>query len=105
MKKNMIYFVAGVFTFSLLSFKVAEQMAGKESASVEQIKGVYVFIHSKPNREYEYLGSFHPKAVPSGNAKPIVNHMISKGTEKYPQADGIIFTDDQLAKVDMIKFK
>lgn len=101
----MIYFVAGVLTFSLLSFKVAEQMASKDTAQVEQVKGVCVFIHSKPIREYEYLGSFHPKVVPSGNAKPIINHMIKKGTEKFPQADGIIFTDDQLAKVDLIRFK
>lgn len=105
MKKNMIYFVAGILSLSLLSFKVAEQMADKDNAKVEQIKGVYVFIHSKPIREYEYLGSLQPKVVPSSNAKPIINHMITKGTEKYPQADGIIFTDDELGKVDMIKFK
>lgn len=101
----MIYFVAGLMTFSLFSFKVAEELAQKESASVEQIQGVYVFIHSKPNRPYEYVGSYQPTVVPSGSAKPIINHMIKKGKENFPQADGIIFTSDKLDKADLIKFK
>lgn len=105
MKKNMIYFVAGILSLSLLSFKVAEQMADKDNAKVEQIKGVYLFIHSKPIREYEYLGSFEPNVIPSKKGSTIINFMIKKGTEKYPQADGIIFTDDELVKADMIKFK
>ncbi len=72
MKKNMIYFIAVVLALSLVSFQVAEKMADKDNAQVEQIKGVYVFIHSKPKREYEYLGSFQPKVVPTANAKPII---------------------------------
>lgn len=105
MRKNMIYFVAGILSISLLSFKVAEQMAEKSSAKVEQIKGVYVFTNSKPIREYEYLGSFEPKVVPSKRTKTIIEFMITKGTEKYPQADGIIFKDDELVEADLIKFK
>lgn len=104
MKKSIIYFVAGMLVTSLLSFKIQEAIR-KDSATVDQIQGVYVFIHSKPNKEYEYLGSFNPKVVPSSDAKPVINYLIKKGKENYPQADGIIFTDDKLQKADMIKFK
>lgn len=75
------------------------------TAEVEQIQGLYVFIHSKPVKEYEYLGTFAPGVVPSKDAQKIINYMIKKGKDKYPQADGIIFTDDELGKSDLVKFK
>lgn len=105
MKKFFLGTFAGLSLTTLLAFKVASYEAKKSTCEAEQIQGLYVFIHAKPVNEYEYLGSFTPAMVPSSNAKPIVNYMIKKGKEKFPSADGIIFTDDELGKVDMIKFK
>jgi hypothetical protein len=105
MKKVIFGCVIGFSLTAIVAFKAANYEPKKATAEVEQMQGLLVFIHSKPVVEFDYLGSFTPNVVPSTNAKPIINHMIKKGKEKFPTADGIIFTDDQLGKVDLIKFK
>ena len=105
MKKTIFAFALGILISGLFAFTVANFEVKKRTAQVEQIQGLYVFIHSKPVKEYEYLGSFTPGMVPSKNARSIINHMIKKGKLKYPNADGIIFTDDELAKADFVRFK
>ncbi len=104
MKNIIITCTIVFFGLCLLAFTVTNDVKNS-TAEVDQIQGLYAFIHSKPVNEYEYLGSIAPKLVPSKNASSIINHMIKKGKEKYPNADGIVFTDDALAKVDLIKFK
>jgi hypothetical protein len=105
MKKILLRTFVGLSLTTLLAFKVASYEAKKSTCEAEQMQGLFVFIHSKPVVEFDYLGSFTPNMVPSSNAKPIINHMIKKGKEKFPTADGIIFTDDELGKVDLIKFR
>lgn len=105
MKKPITTFIFGLSLSALVAFTVAKYEPRKSTGEVEQMQGLYVFIHSKPVGEYDYLGSYTPTMVPSSNAKPIVNHMIKKGKEKFPTADAIIFTDDELGKADMIKLK
>lgn len=104
MKKSVLLgcgFALCVLT--IFSFKLEQDVNSKSLAEVEQISGLYVFIHAKPKGEYQYLGSYSPGMVPSKNAAPIINHMIKKGKEMYPQANAIIFTDDQLGRVDLIQ--
>ena len=105
MKKVILGSIIGFTLTTIVAFTAANYVLNKTTADVEQIQGVYVFIHSKPAMEYEYLGSFTPGMVPSKSAKPIINHMIKKGKEKFPTADAIIFTDDELGKADLVKFK
>jgi len=105
MKKIILGSLIGICLTAIFAFTVANYEPKKSTAEVEQVQGMYVFIHSKPILEYEYLGSFTPGMVPTKNAKGIVNHMIKKGKEKFPTADAIIFTDDELGKADLVKFK
>jgi len=90
-------------TLILFSFTFSDDK--KSFAEVEQIRGLYVFIHSKPKSDFQYLGSYTPFIVPTKNAGPIIDHMIKKGKELYPQANAIVFTDDELGRVDLIQIK
>jgi hypothetical protein len=105
MKRTLLVFTLGIAITALFGFIMIKYEPNKKTAEVEQIQGLYVFIHSKPVMEYDYLGSFTPGLVPSKNAQSIINHMIKKSKEKYPNADAIIFTDDELGKADLVKFK
>ena len=110
MKRKLSFaFVLGTsFTLvilSIFSFKIEQDSNPKSLAEVEQIRGLYVFIHAKPKGEYQYVGSYTPTIVMSKNAAPIIDHMIKKGKEMYPQANAIIFTDDELGRVDLIQLK
>ena len=110
MKRNLSFaFVLGVSVtlviLSIFSFKIEQDSNPKSLAEVEQIRGLYVFIHAKPKCEYQYLGSYAPAVVWTANAEPLINHMIKKGKEMFPQANAIIFTDDDLDRVDLIQLK
>lgn len=100
----MKYFTIIISTL-FLAASIQNYEPRKSTAEVDQIQGVYVFIHSKPVQEYEYLGTFNPSVVPSKHARSIINYMIKKGKEKFPTADAVIFKDDELGSVDLVKFK
>lgn len=103
-KTTITAFVAGIAITSLFSFKMIYD-AKKNTAEVESTSGLYIFIHSKPVVEYEVLGTYNPKVVWSADAKPIIEFMIKKGKESYPNADAIIFTNEDLSRADLVKLK
>lgn len=106
MKKGILLgFGFALCVLAIYSFKIEQDINTKSLAEVEQIRGLYVFIHAKPKGEYQYVGSYTPTIVMSKNAAPIIDHMIKKGKEMYPQANAIIFTDDELGRVDLIQLK
>jgi hypothetical protein len=77
----------------------------KNIAEVNQVQGVYLFIMSKPVREYTYLGSTKIKVVWTGDPVEMINVTLKKLKKDYPTADGIIFTTMQMNQGDVIKFK
>jgi hypothetical protein len=106
MKKGILLgFGFALCALVIYSFKIEQDSNPNSLAEVEQIRGLYVFIHAKPKGEYQYLGSYAPAVVWTANAEPLINHMIKKGKEMYPQANAIIFTDDDLDRVDLIQLK
>lgn len=101
-------FLAGIALTLSIAFKSSEpdMMEVKiTTADVEQMNGLYVFIHSKPVKPYETLGTYAPKVVWSDESNKLINHMVTKGKEKFPEATAIIFTSDDLGTADLIKFK
>lgn len=103
MKKTITRLFFGFLIITILAFSGKKHIAKKTDAEVERIQGMCVFIYSKPTTEYTYLGSV--SAPPGGTgASALVNHLIKKGKKRYPSADGIIFTDEKLHKVDLIQF-
>lgn len=73
-------------------------------AKAEQEQGFFIFSHSKPVSEYEYLGTVKVNVTMSGSPKELFNKALKKARKEYPQGDGIIF-NAELDKVDVIKFK
>jgi len=81
----------------------------KAKAEVNQLQGVYVFVDSKPVKEYQYLGTVKNGMRLAGSAQyqPVRDKLLKKLKEDYPQADGAIFSfvNGAADRVDAIKFK
>jgi hypothetical protein len=77
----------------------------KNAADVEQKEGLYIFMLSKPQCEYEYLGSEKKVLSWSGKPEEMLNSMIRKVKKEYPKAEGLIFTNISMDKCDVIAFK
>ncbi|GIV26866.1 MAG: hypothetical protein KatS3mg027_0680 [Bacteroidia bacterium] len=109
MKKVVLGGLIMVVIYGLFSFKVKYNYEPKvNTAEVDQYEGLYVFVDSKPVREYEYLGT--EKVVltfGSGQYRDIRDKLIKKVKKEYPQANGIIFHFNENAsdKADAIKIK
>lgn len=100
MKKIIICLMA--VGLLVCSFKVLDT---KASATVNQIEGLYIFIQSKPASEYDYMGSVVKGTAWSGKPEEMLNAIIKKVKKEYPQATGVIFTNNDMDKADAIKFK
>ncbi len=104
MKILIIRVIAGMLLIGIFAFKVANYEPTKATANTELIQGMYLFIKSKPVMEYDYVGTC--KTVTFGSkASEAINCMIKKVKKDFPDANGIIFTDDDLWKADAIKLK
>jgi hypothetical protein len=89
--------IALLFSFT---HATADKKAGAE---VERINNCYVFIHSKPTAEYEYLGTTKISFVVSGSFAEVRDKLLKKMRRDFPAADGAIFHFSD--RVDAIKFK
>lgn len=103
-KKTIIAFVAGIAIVSLFSFKMMYEVK-KSTAEVEQQQGLYIFILNKPVLTYDYLGSVKKTLAWSGKPEEMLNSMIKKVKNDFPNADAIIFTTIAMDKADAIKIK
>jgi hypothetical protein len=109
MKKIIIGAFAGMMLLSALAFKMAYDLKNS-SAEVEQMEGYYIFVDSKPVKEYEYLGTVKGASIGGfGDTQysGIRDNMIKRAKKDYPKADGLIFSFSSSGrdKVDAIKFK
>jgi hypothetical protein len=106
MKKISIGFIIGIFLLSLFSFKIISYEPRNNTAEVEQIQGVNVFIGSRPVKEYEFLGNVKSGGVVmSKDYEDLMPKMVKKAVEKYPKADGVIFKGGSIYECDAIRFK
>jgi hypothetical protein len=100
MKKVIL--IIFVIAIAICSFTYVNE---KGNAIVEQQKGVYIFICSKPANEFEYLGSVSKSFGLTGQPKEMLNSILKKVKKDYPQANGVIFTSIQMDKADAILIK
>lgn len=94
-----------IFWFFIILICAFKQTNKNNTAQVEQIQGLYIFMFCKPISEYQYIGSVSKSVVWTGRPDEMLNTMINKVKKDFPTADGLIFTDTQMTKVDAIKFK
>lgn len=93
-----------------LSTKEARYDPSKSTAEVEMISGFYVFVDSKPVKEFDYKGTVKSGGSGVGLNPQYTNirdNMIKKARKEYPDADGIILhlNAGGSDKGDVIKFK
>jgi len=106
MKKLLSGIILGVSLTAFAAFKVATYEANKSTAEVETVQGIYVFMTSKPVKEYEYLGTVKSGAVvASKDYDKLMPKMVEKAKEKFPNADAVLFKNNLVYECDAIKFK
>lgn len=91
--KKLVPFLFGLCLFILISFTFSSTYESKNStAEVELVRGIYIFVDSKPVKEYEVLGTVKLAIVRSGpDYEAIRDHLLKKIKKKFPEANGAIF--------------
>ena len=82
----------------------------KAAATVNQVQGLYLFIDSKPVKDYQYLGTVNAGAavgLAAGQYQAVRDRLLKKIKKEYPDATGAIFNFNKggTDKADAIKFK
>ncbi|MDF7817665.1 hypothetical protein P1X15_08660 [Runella sp. MFBS21] len=93
---------------SLLALKAASYEPRSSTAEVGQIQGYYIFVNSKPVKEYKYIGTVKSSMTwGSGQFQDVRDKLIRKAKKEYPDGDGLIFNfyDGRTDKCNVIKIK
>lgn len=105
MKKTFLGFAACFVIMAGLAFKVAYEPKNS-TAEVEQVQGVYIYVSSKPVKDYEFLGNVKvPGMVGSKDYEDLMPKMVGRALKEYPKADAVIFKGGSIYECDVIKFK
>lgn len=104
MKK--IVFVLGIISFLSLSAFAYKIVSGR-TAEVEQRQGVFIYYKGqKPVDAYEYVGTVESGSIIKNyKLSYLVPMMLERTKKKYPEAEAIIFVEEDLWKCDVIRFK
>jgi hypothetical protein len=105
--KNLFSFIAGLCVVFAFSFSRQSEVK-KSLAEVEQMEGIYVFVDSRPVREFDHLGTAKiGVSFGSPQYAQLRDRLISKVKKEFPNADGVIlhFSAGGVDKADAIKFK
>ncbi len=105
MKKVFLGLLIGLTLSGLFAFTAINFEPKKNTAEVEQIQGLYIFLKSKPVMEYEVIGSEKTTVALKGNPQELLNIALKKAKKDYQNAEGIIFTNEDMDRYDYIKFK
>ena len=103
MKKVILGFFIATVIFGAFAFKTMYEPQ-KKTAEVTQMEGMFIFIKATPVMPYDVVGSEKTTVAWKGKPEEMVKIAIKKKSE-HPQADGIIFTNDEMDRYDFIKFK
>lgn len=106
--KKLIQSKALLFVFVMVSFillAMHNNLSDSRLAKVKTVRGVNIFMYSEPVGEFEYLGTIKISLAITGQPKEMINMALNKLAKQFPQANGIMFTDDQMEKADAIKIK
>lgn len=108
MRKHIIYSAITIAFITLSAFTVQHALK-KGYAEVEQEKGIYIFVNSKPLMEYEFLGEIKSNTGGFGSTQytEVRNRLVDKCAKEYPRADGMIlhFRSGKADVAEAIRFK
>ena len=88
MKKLSLAFVVGLSTACLFAFAASEYVLRNNTAEVNEVQGIAVFVDSKPVKEYEFLGT--EKAIFNDKYSSARDVLVKKARKEYPTANAII---------------
>lgn len=105
--KNILnlFLVCCIAAAAVVAYSFVPAETDKTAARVNQMQGLSIFILSTPTAAYDYQGSVTKKLAWTGEPQEMLNGIIKKVKNDYPDADGIIFTTVDMDKADAIKFK
>ena len=89
MKKASIFIGLSLVIASVFAFKPSIN----NTPTVNQEQGVYLFVESTPQGEYQYLGDVKQGVSWSGSGQfgDVKKKLLSKCKKDFPQANGLIF--------------
>lgn len=100
-----VFIVAISVTFISMSFAFKDY-SDKNTASVQQKDGIYIFMFSTPLADYEKLGTVKKTGIVlSGKPEEMFNILLRRCKKDYPSATGLIFSSVQMDEADAIRFK
>lgn len=103
MKKIII--VSVIIALVASSFTIAAEISNG-SAEVEQVQGVYIFVHAKPSKSFEYLGTVSsPAVIKNYKASYLIDLMVKRAKEKHPTCNAVIFKNADLIEVEAVLIK
>ncbi len=80
------------------------QDKGTSTTSI-RIQGVYIFIESEPNTEYEILKTERYRVDFGNDPSKDFEKVIKKAKKDFPELDALIFRLNKKRRADLIKFK
>ena len=88
------------------AIKFNEDNKNSRICSVDSFEGMYIFLQSNPNSEFQEIGSVKKTGlVWTGKPKEMFRIILKKAKKDYPDADGLIFDDINMDHASVIKFK
>lgn len=103
--KNKILIAAVLVLFTAFAFKPLYELKNN-TAEVNRLEGVYIFVDSKPVKDYIFLGTIKaPGMVGSKDYEDLSPKMVKLALKKYPEAEAVIFKAGSIYELEAIKFK
>lgn len=111
---KLIQKVSSYLLFTISSFILMTSFNIKPSNSANQLtvevgqkQGVYIiYPHQKPNFEYEYIKTIDAgDIIQNWRASTLVEKLLRVYGREVVDGDAIIFTEGDLWKADVVKFK
>jgi hypothetical protein len=97
-----------IISFALLGFK-SSKITSQDEVKIElqQREGVYlIYPGQKPDFEYEYVGTVDAGTfIKNWRASTLIEKLFKVYRKEGLKGDALIFTEDDLWKADVVKFK
>ena len=109
MKKLTIAFLSGLSISILVAFTSMNYEVKFNTAEVEQIQGLYIFVKNKPVKEFEYIGTVKGPLIGNHEFDNLVELMVRNAKKEFPNANALIFDgvikQTHNTKVSAVKIK
>lgn len=115
MKNLLLPFILIASIFSIgaseIITKANDYAISKQAMQIERlgivtnIDGIYVYILSVPNTDYERIGTVEKHFAMTGSNNEMITALVKKAKKEFSQCQAIIFTGYVFDKCEVIKFK